>query len=168
MILYSLSLFLSATLALQRFKIDLDLPAKERFVEPALFFKEKIRAAYRGSTQSVTAQWQTAIDYGYWIYNKESYEEEEGIAKIVGVDTKKLIASSFLRIANGTSIVARSKTGSLLHMRVTDYIKSEESKNTEYVADFFKNGFYSFSAALHGDSTSFSAAMKGFNFSISM
>jgi hypothetical protein len=64
-----------------------------------------------------------SLDQGLYVHEPEKYMEFEGIAEALGVATSRLIAVNYVYeyVAFCTSIIAKEKEGTIMHMRILDF-----------------------------------------------
>jgi hypothetical protein len=64
-----------------------------------------------------------SLDQGLYVHEPEKYMEFKGIAKALGVATSMLIAVNYVYeyVAFCTSIIAKEKEGTLMHMRILNF-----------------------------------------------
>jgi hypothetical protein len=94
--------------------------------------------------------------------------EFEGIAEALGVSTSRLIAVNYILeyISFCTSIIAKEKDGTIMHMRILDFSFPELQKAQTYIGEFYKGGKKIYSAVLFGGTPTFQTAYKEGAFSI--
>ena len=71
-------------------------------------------------------------------------------------------------IAYCTSIIAKTLDGTIMHMRLFDFLAPEISRNMSYVGEFYKGGQYLYDAVLLGGSPLIPTAFKKSAFSVTL
>jgi hypothetical protein len=100
----------------------------------------------------------------------EKYFEFEGIAEALGVPTSRIVLVNYVYeyVAYCTSIIAKQKEGTIMHMRILDFGFPELMKVETYIGEFYKGGEKLYSAVLFGGTPTFLTGYKQGAFSITL
>jgi hypothetical protein len=104
------------------------------------------------------------------VHEPEKYMEFEGIAEALGVATSRLIEINYVYeyMSFCTSIIAKEKEGTIMHMRILDFTFPELQKAQTYIGEFYKGGKKIYSAVLFGGTPTFQTGYKEGAFSITI
>lgn len=110
------------------------------------------------------------MDQALYLNQRERYLEFEGIAEALGVPTSRVIAANYAYeyVAFCTSIIAKEKDGSIMHMRILDFISPDLQKNQTFIGEFYRGGKLLYSAVMTGGTPTFPTGFKQGAFSISL
>jgi ABC-type microcin C transport system permease subunit YejE len=110
------------------------------------------------------------MDQALYLNQRERYYEFEGIAEALGVPTSRVILANYAYeyVAFCTSIIAKEKNGTIMHMRILDFIAPELQKPQTYIGEFYRDGKMIFSAVLTGGTPTFPTGYKQGAFSITL
>lgn len=159
---------------IETFRINLDEPPRLRFVAPNLRFKNETLVSLVELEKVVdfylNENAKTIVDYSFWLAQREHYLEMEGIATALGIDTRRIVLANFVYeyIAFCTSLLAKQVDGTILHVRMYDFIAPEETKKMLYIGEFYRNGSYLYSGVMHGATPFFASGFRNGSFSITM
>ena len=138
---------------IKRFKINLDLPAAERFKESSAYYKESLLKWFDKEKQRFDPVILFAIQaiatqldkYFPYPFN----EEMRGVAEALEVDVGEVVIANLVYDFSAfcTSIVAEQKNGQIIHGRNLDYDYSPELQNVTFLADYYRNGSLLFTSA---------------------
>jgi len=71
-------------------------------------------------------------------------------------------------VAFCTSIIAKESSGTIMHMRILDFIAPELQKPQTYIGEFYRGGKMIFSAVMTGGTPTFPTGYKQGAFSITL
>lgn len=63
------------------------------------------------------------MDQALYLNQRERYLEFEGIAEVLGIPTSQVLGANYIYEVTSfcTSIIAKEKDGSIMHMRILDF-----------------------------------------------
>ena len=113
------------------FKIDLNLPPKDRFRDVAVVLGPKVKdiiEKYEPYFPSFVLNIFKYLDVGIWWFHSEKYEEIQGMAEIAGVDVHLGLMMNYMYEFESycTSVVAKMENGTIFHMRNMDFDFKDE------------------------------------------
>lgn len=159
---------------LETFKINLDKAPKERFVEPTRRFASTILATLNNFesllNQLLPEHLQVMIDYSFWYGHREAYLEMEGIAQVLSIDPRRIVVINFTYelIAFCTSLLGKQVDGTLIHVRLYDFLESESTKKILFIGEFYRNNTHIYSAVMNGGTPFFPTGFKNGSYSITL
>ena len=159
--------------AIPTFKINLDDPPSQGFNEPTKHFAPaimKLMEFYESLLlPRVNEVFRVSVDYSTWFAQKEKYQELDGIAKALGIETRRIVVVNFVYeyVTFCTSLIARQTDGLIMHMRMLDFAAPALSKNATYMAQFYRGGQPVYEAVMVGGTAFFATGFKKGAFSIS-
>jgi hypothetical protein len=71
-------------------------------------------------------------------------------------------------VAYCTSLLAKQTDGTLMHLRLYDFLAADITKNITYIADFQRGGKHLYTAVMNGGTNFFPTGMKDNQFSITL
>jgi hypothetical protein len=152
--------------ALPVYKIDLDLPPSQRFVEVTTDLKPQITKMVDdylhllpGFVRGFFEKNENIIK----LRHKENYEEVISMSEILGFNSYILLALNYafeLGKALCTSVVARQADGTIIHGRNMDFAFADAMRNATYIANFYRDGEFLYEAVMFGGYTGVASATR--------
>lgn len=155
------------------FKVQLDLPASQRFDETSAYFKGEVRKtidAYLSLIPEVIFDIVQVIGSGIRYIQPEYYEEIDGMAAALDLDTNALMFMQYVNEFSAfcTSSVVRQADGTIIHDRNMDFAFPPLMRAITYEGRFYKGDQYQFEAVMFAGTNGVFTGMKSGAFSISL
>lgn len=158
-----------------KFEINLDLPPEQRFVEPAVHFKEDIIATVEEYLTQIPKFLQKFMSCFYWtwkITQPTKYKEIQGVVDAINdprITIQKAVLTNVLYELESwcTSIVAQMKNGTIIHARNLDFDNPANMRKITYRASFTRNGEEVFESVMFSGVVGVYTGIKKGAFSVS-
>ena len=158
---------------LPEFRINLNAPSNEKFKAPNTYFKSHIQIRTAAILKKIPVFDQVMLYFFESVINfmhPNYYEEIKALSSIVEIPTYKLLAVDYINeeLAACTSMCVKHPDGHIMHGRNLDTPWLSILRDTAYIAHFFQEDDYVYSAVIFAGFTGIYTGMRPGKFSLSI